>query len=571
VFPILYYSNIPIFPMQKTCTNCSTTFEITKEDLDFYDKVSPEFNGKKYQIPPPTHCPDCRNQRRRAQRNERRLYTRKCDLTGKKIVSYYEKQWSSPVYDHDAWWSDQWDGLVYGREFDFSKSFFDQYHSLRNEAPRMGMMLTQSENSSYSAYCAYTRGCYMCTSCVENEDSYHCYQTNDSRNCMDCSRVTKGELCYECIDCIGLFNCTFCRNCETGNDLFFCDECRGCSNCIGCKNLHNKQYQILNQPVSEEEFESLRESLQNYKERKEFELKANNFFLTLPYRAVHLINCENSSGDHLKDCRNAHQCFDACNLEDCSYVYFIPMGANDCHDIQYSPGAELCYDSMSVVNDYACSFGLHSWDCRHSFYVDECFYSENLFGCVGLKNKEYCILNKQYSKEEYNKLVPKIIDHMQGTNEWGEYLPIKHSLFAYNESTANEQFKLTKEQVVARSWKWKDEIEEMPQVEKIVPADRLPNSIDQIPDDILNWAVKCEISGRPFRIVKQELDLYRRLKIPVPHAHQNERYNRRSGLRNNHKLWARKCAKCTKQIQTTYTPDRPETVYCEECYLKEVY
>ena len=26
-----------------------------------------------------------------------------------------------------------------------------------------------------------------------------------------------------------------------------------------------------------------------------------------------------------------------------------------------------------------------------------------------------------------------------------------------------------------------------------------------------------------------------------------------------------------RRIETTYAPDRPEKVYCEQCYLKEVY
>jgi len=29
-------------PMQKTCKKCSKIFEITKEDLEFYKKVSPK-------------------------------------------------------------------------------------------------------------------------------------------------------------------------------------------------------------------------------------------------------------------------------------------------------------------------------------------------------------------------------------------------------------------------------------------------------------------------------------------------------------------------------------------------
>ncbi|MBU0627024.1 hypothetical protein KKG31_00015 [Patescibacteria group bacterium] len=49
--------------------------------MEFYSKVSPIIAGKKYLIPAPTLCPDCRQQRRISFRNERSLYKRKCDLT----------------------------------------------------------------------------------------------------------------------------------------------------------------------------------------------------------------------------------------------------------------------------------------------------------------------------------------------------------------------------------------------------------------------------------------------------------------------------------------------------------
>ncbi len=48
----------------------------------------------------------------------------------------------------------------------------------------------------------------------------------------------------------------------------------------------------------------------------------------------------------------------------------------------------------------------------------KCFYCklltgcQNCFGCISLRNASYCILNKQYTKEEYEALVPQIIEHM---------------------------------------------------------------------------------------------------------------------------------------------------------------
>ena len=193
------------------------------------------------------------------------------------------------------------------------------------------------------------------------------------------------------------------------------------------------------------------------------------------------------------------------------------------------------------------------------------------FGCVGLKHKQHCILNKQYTKEEYEALVPKIIAEMRADGEWGEFFPVTMSPFAYNETVAQEYFPLTKEEVLNRGWKWRDEVDETPKVAKIIPAEQLPDSIDDIPDDILNWAIECEATKRPYKIIRQELEFYRKMRLPVPHLHPDERHKRRMAMRNPRKLWKRPCMKCGREMETTYAPERKEIVYCESCYLAEVY
>jgi len=79
------------------------------------------------------------------------------------------------------------------------------------------------------------------------------------------------------------------------------------------------------------------------------------------------------------------------------------------------------------------------------------------------------------------------------------------------------------------------------------------------------------VTNKPFKVVKQELEFYRKMGIPVPHIHPNERYKRRVEKKSPTNLWDRNCEKCSKGIRTTYAPERPEKVYCESCYLKEVY
>jgi len=160
---------------------------------------------------------------------------------------------------------------------------------------------------------------------------------------------------------------------------------------------------------------------------------------------------------------------------------------------------------------------------------------------------------------------------MQRTGEWGRFFPHELSPFDYNESMSQEFYPLSREQALSRGFRWRDTPEEIPQVKKIIPATQLPDAITDIPDDILHWAIQCEATNRPFRIVKHELEFYRKMGLPVPHLHPDERHRRRMTLRNPWRLWKRPCMKCGKEMQTSYAPERPEIVYCEECYLKEVY
>jgi len=160
---------------------------------------------------------------------------------------------------------------------------------------------------------------------------------------------------------------------------------------------------------------------------------------------------------------------------------------------------------------------------------------------------------------------------MRHTGEWGLFFPAELSPFDYNESMAQEFYPLPREEALRRGFRWRDIPEEVPTVTKTIPADRLPDSIDKIPDDILNWAIECETMKRPFKIIKQELDFYRTMRLPLPHFHPDERHRRRMAQRNPRRLWTRPCMKCGKEMETTYSPERPEIVYCEECYLKEVY
>ena len=566
----------------KQCKKCNSNFKITDKDLEFYDKVSPIFNSEKYSIPTPTLCPDCRQQRRLSFRNERKLYKRKCDATGENIVSIYSPDKAYIVYNQDMWWSDKWSGLDYGKDFDFERSFFEQIDNLMKEVPRSSVINWLNENSYYCNHAWKQKNCYFSVDALENEN---CYYTNDiysSSNCIDSWSIKSSEKISNSFMIIKSFNCSESTNLENCNNCYLSNYLTNCNNCLWSTNLVNWDYLVLNKKVTKEEFESI---LNKYKTDLEFK---NNFILKFeeltyktPKKDLYNINSINSKWNYLSNVENVTNSYFCYNSKDLKYCSFV-IGSEDCYDY------DVWWNNASRMYETHCAWGTWEWKISWAsnilfsniiWWWSNIYYSDtllnnsnNCFGCVWLKNNEsYCVLNKQYTKEEYNILVPKIIEHMKNTGEWWEFFSFNISPLCYNETTANEYFPLTKEEILEQWFKYSDYETPFPKVDKIIPASKLPENIVDIPDDILNWAVECEISWKPFRIIPQELEFYRKHNLPIPKKHPDIRHEERIKLRNPRKMFDRKCDKCDIDINTNYSPDRKGIVYCEECYNKEVY
>ena len=261
----------------------------------------------------------------------------------------------------------------------------------------------------------------------------------------------------------------------------------------------------------------------------------------------------------------------------------------------WGENTELAYECSSVGAEcFNVKFGCRCYkgaqNCEYSIY---CIGCSNIFGCSGLKNKQYCILNKQYSKEEYEKLVPKIIKLMSDMSyvdnkgriyKYGEFFPTEFSPSCYNETTAQEYFPLNREQALAQGYKWKEKEERNYKID-LKPQELIDN-IKDVKDDILNKVIEClhhnqkthnfncEIScTEAFKITPEELQFYKRMNLPLPRLCPNCRHYKRLTQRNSIKLWHRKCMKegCNNEFETNYAPARKEIIYCERCYQNEVY
>jgi hypothetical protein len=577
----------------KICQNCQKEFVIEPDDFGFYEKIK---------VPPPTFCPDCRLQRRLMFRNERTFYKRKCDLCAEDIIASYPADAPFPVYCIKCWWSDKWDPTSYGQDFDFSRPFFEQFKELFYRVPVIALMNDDgiaSINCQYNYDFAFNKNCYLCACGWYNENVLYSANANHNKDTVDCYTTHNSELCYECALCEKCYGCSHCVRCSDSVNCIFGFDLRGCSNCVMCIGLRSKQYCILNEQHSKEEYEQKikemkledRNNLQKYK--KQFQ----EFSLRFPRKYAQFVNCVKSTGDMLVNCKMSKNCFYFNDLENCRYMV-MNDGAKDCHDCNNTGHPALCYEAVTPDNSYGCIATIFCWKCNKAEYSNNCHSSNNLFGCSALRTSEYAILNKKYSKQEYLALREKIIAHMRERGEWGEFFPGTLSPFAYNETSAYDWFRLNKEEALMKKYKWKDEEERNYQISLV--ADKVPAEIAKVQDSIIDEVLGCEHQGKceekcttAFKITLRELQFYQRTNTPLPTLCPNCRFYQRSENVNLPHLWKRKCgcagaesennlykntkehfhgaAECREEFETSYAPDKPEIVYCEKCYQAEVY
>ncbi len=557
--------------MQRSCHNqwCKQTFEITEDDQKFL---------RDFDVPEPKSCPDCRLMRRMNERNARKLYWRTCSKTGQRILSQYHPDHPFPVYMPEVWWGDEWEGLDFGRDIDFLQPFFTQFLELKNVVPHQARFVMQGtmENTDYANCAGYMKNCYLCFEADYNEDCYYSNRVYHCKNMVDCSNCYESEICYESIDCTGCHSLFFSQDCQNCSESRFLKNCIGCRECLGCINQRQKRHMILNEQLTKEEFEKQKAALhlESTKGVMAFRKRCEEFFHTQPQRYAQAERNENCSGDHLYDSKNSFNCMDSKDLEDCKYCAKVAMGVKSSMDYtSWGDKAERLYQCSACGNNafnlkFCTTCVTNNTDLE---YCDGCTGCKNCFGCVGLKKKQHCILNKQYTEGEYEKLRKQLVAHMETTEEWGEYFPKEVCPFGYNETIVMEYFQLDKKEAIKRGYKWREEVDEPLDVQKVIPATKLPDTIAEIPDDVLNWAITSEKTKRPFRITKQELEFYRAHSLPLPHLHPEERHEERLKKRPPRRLWERPCSACSKEVESTFAPERKERILCEECYLKEVY
>jgi len=576
----------------RICQNCKKDFTIEPDDFGFYEKIK---------VPPPTWCPECRIIRRMAWRNERTLYHNKCAFSGIPVLSMFAPETGLVVYDRDIWWTDKWDPFDYGVDYDFSKPFFEQFRELFQRVPLANLGNTNMVNSDYANHSVDCRNCHLIFASFTNENVSYSNGIFESKDSLDLYKVGKSEQCYEDVLCNSLFNTHFSYDSEESINSSFLTSCLNLQDCLGCMNLRHKRYSIFNKQYTKEEYEKKRilYDFGSYKVLEKFKEEYKNFLKNQFRRFAFIYKSKNVTGDNVLFSKDSRMIFDIFSeAENSKYIIHGAMIIRESYD-GYGIGAraELAYENVDTGIDGARQlFSVINHTCMETHYTYMCYSSKFLFGCVGVRDHDYVILNKKYTKIEYEKLLPKIIEHMnkipyvdkQGrVYKYGEFFPPELSPFAYNETIANEYYPQTKENAIKAGFKWKEKHERSYVID--IKSEDLPDHIKNTEKSIVGKIIECIHKGtcneqctEAFKITDMELKFHRKLNITLPRLCPNCRHFERLKKRNPFKLWHRSCmcdktnhfhgeGKCDVEFETSYAPERPEIVYCEKCYQQEVY
>ncbi|MFA6515292.1 MAG: hypothetical protein WCT42_03455 [Candidatus Paceibacterota bacterium] len=562
---------------KRICQNCKNDFIIEPDDFLFYEKIK---------VPPPTFCSECRLQRRLVWMKGIELYKRKCDLCGEMKLSMYHPNAPYVVYCDRCWWSDNWDAKDFYVDYDSKRTFFEQWNELLHKTPILGLSIdsTTGELSPYTNHVGNSKNCYLIYYSDYGEDSAFGYQFTHVKNVYNSGSIMECDTVYDSSNLFKSYNIIGgASNNTTSYDCAFIRDCEGAHHCFIATNIRNQSYIYEGQKITKEEYEEkLKEiDLGSYKQYQFWKNKAKDYFKNSIPRPNWETLAVNSTGSYVFQSKNCKECYDVTDCEDSKFLMLIKIGkVKDSYDyVDWGENAELIYEGITIGN--GANNVKFSHESGHN--IRDIEYSKlstggsHHFGCVSIKKTEYCILNKQYTKEEYKKLRNEIIEDMNNNPyinnlghiyKYGEFFPLEFSPHFYNDTFASKLFPLLEVEVIDRGLRWYEP--EDKEYAITIPSSDLPDHIKDVSDSIKNEIIGCSQCKRGFRIINQELQFLRQHNLPLSRSCPFCRiWDKVNVLALNMKLFKRTCHKCNNPFSTHYSKERAPIIYCMKCYKSE--
>lgn len=395
--------------IRKRCRKSGKTFIITQQEHEFY---------RSNDIPLPTESPAIRKAKRDAFVPTPYSTQGTCELCGIHVlIPYTEISGRHVICKPCSREKNPIDETFKEMEFDYIPGkFLESYRELLQAFPVIGPQEVindegGSEKLVRSTECSYCKNCYdsfdlsKCLNCVNTQGSLNC------TDCIDCSYCIRCEKSVELVNCRSCYNCHMCEDCVDCKNLQYSDNCRGSEYCFGCSGLWDKKYCLFNKQYTKEEYNSKVKELLRLPQ-SEVEKRVEKELADIPVPASNFGNNEDCLySTHTTNSKSCYWAFYSRNSMNSGYLWDVYDAINS-WDLSLCRYNENCYNNADCSH---CNNLLHSTGSRktqNSLMCHHCYECDSCTGCVNLGHEKLHILNKKYSKEDYDTAVAKIRDEL---------------------------------------------------------------------------------------------------------------------------------------------------------------
>lgn len=299
-----------------------------------------------------------------------------------------------------------------------AEAFFQELKRIIRLEVKPPVHTVQCEDAEFADHCYISKHLYNCFDCYKGDSCISCNDCLVCTSCIDCSYNNESQLCYESTDAYKCFNSNYLENCLSTNDSWYSYKCINSKNLFGCVSLRNKSYCVFNRQLTPEEYEKAIAKYRTWPPEKVLAI-VEELKKRYPFTQTNEHHNENTNfGNYMSFNKNCYLIFDSNHNTESCYIYDT-INQQNCFDISYSDESQVSYQATDSVKLFNCDYIVYSNNCQDSSYVFNCVGLKNCLGAVGINHKQYLLLNRQLSKEDYERESKIILDDIKAKNlQW---------------------------------------------------------------------------------------------------------------------------------------------------------
>lgn len=373
----------------------------------------------------------------------------------------FHKQWKRVNGYPDVWRIslasfEQFEALRWSEYSLCGSTFMEQFASLYQQHPFPYIhQIGDNENSTYASSIYGAKNAYLSTEVIFASNVLYSAGVKSNSNMVlnSVNIVWDNANVYMSNTVRKSFNIFYSKWVFGSSDVRFSTNLQWCNHCLFCNNLQNASYRIKNKQYSKAQYEQLKQQILSQKE------KYNNWYQSLQQPAT--INSLNAKWRGVVDAKHLENGYFTSKISLSRNVFFAWWGENNSNFydtvLAWIPYGSDMYAVWWATWEhyYCCVEVIESSHIFYSMYLENCSYC---LGCIGLKNKQYCIFNKQYVKEERYEKVDQIFSQMEQDWTLGNFFSWLLCPHYFNDTAAyliDPSF--TQEEVQSYGYAWRDE------------------------------------------------------------------------------------------------------------------